>query len=195
MDPTLTIAKLRTSVLPAIEDYWRADAVVMSFLDQRLPGISRNSSHTSCGIAALSAFYGESAAIDATSKFEVPWINRTMMESVLSNMGVDFSKVAARFPKQGIALVQWTGPKLKRDFRGSALAYTHWIAVIDNFIFDVNWPSWLPLKSWQELVADEIQSFHRADGWKVLTGYDISGVKLPKSKAAGMDVHSGPSGS
>lgn len=178
-DPTGTIAALRSSVLPAVEDYWRADAVVMSFLDKRLPGFPGNSSRSSCGIAALAAFYGESAALEATSTFDVPWINRTMMERALRQMEVDFSKVAARFPKQGIALVQWTGPRIKRDFRGSSLAYTHWISVIDDYVFDVNWPAWLPMKSWQELVADEIQNLHKADGWKVLTGYNISGSKLP----------------
>lgn len=194
-DPTCAITTLRASVLPAVEDYWRADAVVMSFLDQRLPGFSGNSSRSSCGIAALAAFYGEGAVMEATREFEVPWINRTMMERALSHMRVNFSKVAAQFPKQGIALIQWTGPRLKRDFRGSALAYTHWIAVIDDYIFDVNWPSWLPLKSWQELVADEIQNFHKADGWKILTGYNISSTKPPKATDAVMDARLGPFGS
>jgi len=165
------IAMLRQSVYPSVEGYWRADAAITSFLDKHVSGFFFGS--TSCGPAALSALFLPDAVAEATREFKTPWMNRRMMESSLRQIGVEFKKHPRQLPPQGVALLQRTYTPAKRTFRGSGLTETHWVAVIDDFIFDVNWPKWLPSAHWRSLVGDPLARHHKADSWEVLTGYEI----------------------
>ena len=172
-NPRPVFEHLRSRVVPSVEDYWRADAVITTFLDRSLPGFSGDNADATCGIAALSAFFGAGAASRATSGFTTPWINRRMMELALRNLGVNYEKLRGKLPHQGVSLIQWEGAWSSRDYRGKNLAYTHWVAVIDNYVFDVNWPGWLPMNLWESTVAEVIIADQKATGWSVMTSYAI----------------------
>lgn len=172
-DPRPVFEALRSHVLPAVEGYWRADAVVTTFLDSRLSTPSNGDRESSCGRSALTAFFGPSAADRVLGTKQESWTNRRTMESALKKLGVSFEKRHGDFPKQGLSLIQWRGGWSGRDFRGSGLLHTHWVAVVEQYVFDVNWPSWLPLHCWEELVARNLMTARNATGWSVLTSYAI----------------------
>lgn len=169
LQPVLT--RLREAVYPAVEGYWRADATVTTFLDDSLPRAVVNQS--SCGPAALGAFFHPDRVAAATSDHQTSWMNRKMMEASLKKLGVDFRKCPEILPPQGVALIQRVSKPEKKSFRGSFLADTHWIAVIDSYVFDVNWPQWLPSCHWKSLVGRPLAEWHGAVSWKVVTGYEI----------------------
>jgi len=172
-DPRPVFEKLRSHVLPAVEGYWRADVVVATFLDSFLSAPPGGVPHPSCGGSALSSLFGERTAERVLGGYGHPWTNRRTMENALRKLGVSFEKRKGGFPGQGLALIQWEGDWISRDYRGSSLAHTHWVAVVERFVFDVNWPSWLPLHCWEELVAQNLIASRRATGWSVLTSYEI----------------------
>lgn len=172
-DPLPVIERLRTCVAPSVEGYWRADAVVTAFLDCNLPGYAVDHDQATCGLASLSAFFGSQAAARATQGSEVPWMNRRMMEKALTSLGMTFDRKSGVMPDQGVVLLQWHGAWSRRNYRGRNLAYTHWVSVIDGYVFDVNWPGWLPFESWERLVLDELLERRRAAGWDVLSGYEF----------------------
>lgn len=95
------------------------------------------------------------------------------MERALKDLKVTCKKIRGALPTKGVALVQWDGVPNLRNFRGSNLIHTHWIAVVGNHVFDVNWPAWIPLKNWEELVACDAILINRASGWSILTGIEV----------------------
>jgi len=165
------LSRLRDAVYPSVEGYWRADAAVTTYLDNSLPCASGED--VTCGPAALGAFFHPDRVAAATADFKTSWMNRRMMETCLKNLGVDFQKHQGRRPPQGVVLLERISQRVKRSYRGSFLADTHWIAVIDNYVFDVNWPQWLPDNHWESLVGDPLAKWHGAQSWKVVTGYEI----------------------
>lgn len=173
-DPIQVFERLRNVVFPAIEEYWRGDAVVATFLDQHLSYDTRVSGQETCWKAALGALFGPKVVGRIASFHDTPWMNRTSMERALKELNVTCRKVRGALPAGGIALVQWEGVPNASNYRGSNLIHTHWIAVVGTHVFDVNWPAWIPLKNWEELVVLDALSIKRATGWSVLTGFEIS---------------------
>ena len=167
-EPVLT--KLRDTVYPSVDGYWRADAAITAYLDQFRPTLSGS---ISCGTAALGAFFCSDQVTAVTADIESSWINRRMMERCLKKLGVDFLKNHGRIPPQGLVLLQRVSRRPKKSYRGSFLTDTHWVAVVDEYVFDVNWPQWLPNKHWKSLVGNPLAAVHGAESWEIVTGYEI----------------------
>ena len=167
-EPVLT--KLRDTVYPSVDGYWRADAAITAYLDNFRPNQTRL---ISCGTAALGAFFSSDRVATVTADIESSWINRRMMEGCLKKLGVDFLKHQGRIPPQGLVLLQRVSRRPKKSYRGSFLTDTHWVAVVDDYVFDVNWPQWLPNKHWKSLVGNPLAAAHGAESWEIVTGYEI----------------------
>ncbi len=95
------------------------------------------------------------------------------METCLKKLGANFLKHQGRIPPQGLALLHRVSNYPKKSYRGSFLADTHWVAVVDDYVFDVNWPQWLPSKHWKSLVGKPLASVHGDEAWEIVTGYEI----------------------
>jgi hypothetical protein len=172
-NPIQLFERLRKTVFPAVEEYWRGDVVIATFLDQHLPYEPKGPGRESCWKAALGALFGPKVVTRIESCHETPWMNRTSMERALKDMGVKYRKVPGALPAEGMALVQWEGVPNTSHYRGNNLRHSHWIAVVGTHVFDVNWPAWIPLKNWEELVVVDAMSMKRATGWSVVTGFEI----------------------
>src|SRR5438067_2495399 len=84
-----------------------------------------------CGPASFAAVLGLevcSALQHFPNFIDRPWCNFTQMKRALRSCSVQFDILPSALPKQGLALVQWLGPWVSRDFGGRrSLKYTHWI--------------------------------------------------------------------
>ncbi len=102
------------------------------------------------------------------------WVNRTEMEEALREIGCTFSRIRNGWPSIGLCLLHFTGPWSRSGYPAALLKQTHWIGVIGEYVFDVTWNGWLPRRNWEDVVIEEILSRKStADGWIVLTGYEI----------------------
>ena len=96
------------------------------------------------------------------------------MERVLFEAGFDDVRKHTEWPTAGLCLIQFAGPWTGRGFAQAALAYTHWIAILGEYVFDINWSGWLPRENWESVVLDELLNcFPTATGWRVLTSYEL----------------------
>tara|TARA_R110002049_G_scaffold284015_1_gene464538 strand:+ start:814 stop:1350 length:537 start_codon:yes stop_codon:yes gene_type:complete len=163
-------------VLPALDDHWLRDSLAVLFLEQHLQLFDNTTITKSCGPASLAAFVG-AARVESlehlAAKGLCSWMNRRNMESTLRELGLPFTKHGETLPGLGIAMIQWQGPWSKNAYRGSELSHTHWIAVAENYVFDVMWGRWLPKSVWQEVIVDDLLRQKGAHGWKPLTGYEF----------------------
>jgi len=103
-----------------------------------------------------------------------PWISRNDMQRAFRKLGHEFVRLNETWPAVGLCLVQFTGPWTRRNFAQAALHHTHWIAVLGEYIYDINWGGWLPRQNWEEVVLQELlDAISNADGWRILTGYEV----------------------
>ncbi|MFO1486405.1 MAG: hypothetical protein U1F71_23785 [Verrucomicrobiaceae bacterium] len=164
------------AVLPALDDHWLRDSLAVLFLEQNLEPQDNTRSTKACGPASLAAFVG-SARIEGLAHVNArdlcDWMNRRDMEASLRALGLEFTKRAETLPRFGISMIQWQGPWSRHAYRGSDLTHTHWIAVAENYVFDVIWGSWLPKSVWQDVVMEDLLRHKGAYGWKPLTSYEF----------------------
>jgi hypothetical protein len=137
-----------------------------------------------CGPVSFAAITGMTLpeATSCFSSIEVrSWTTRTDMERALLKAQLSYTCQAGVWPHTGLCLIQFTGPWTRRQFAQAALKHTHWIAVLGEYIFDINWSGWLPRRNWEDVVLWELlASRSAADGWRVLTGYEMPvNVKSP----------------
>ncbi len=178
----LTLQRFQSFVLPALDDHWLRDSLAVLYLEQGLPGLPPSDSMVACGPAALSAFFGLSAVMRLSrlhKRGAAGWLNRRDMEASLRELGLHFVRRDDKLPKCGLAIIQWEGPWSKRSFRGSNLAHSHWIAVVDGYVFDVMWGGWLPHDAWQDMVVEDIMMRREVQGWSVMSSYELSLHVLP----------------
>jgi hypothetical protein len=131
----------------------------------------------SCGPMSFAAITGCSARA-ALACFPSPsirlWTNRTDMERALFEAGYDYDRKQGDWPKAGLCLIQFTGPWTERGFAQAALKHTHWIAILGEYVFDINWGGWLPRGNWEDVVLEELLMFiPKTTGWRVLTSYEL----------------------
>jgi len=144
------------------------------------PGLSETDLYkqgVSCGpvaFAALARLHWQAALLFFPDLTQRPWINRTSMERALRTIGYDYTRDPCRWPSVGLCLLHFTGPWTRRGYPAAVLQYTHWIAVQEDYVFDVNWNGWLPRQNWEEVVLEELLA-HKfmADGWIVMTSYEV----------------------
>jgi hypothetical protein len=130
-----------------------------------------------CGPVAFAAISGKTLpeAVSCFASFEPRrWTTRTDMERALLKAELPFNRLSGIWPETGLCLIQFTGPWTKRQFAQAALKHTHWVAVLGQYVFDVNWGGWLPQANWEDVVLWELLTLRTdANGWQVLTGYEM----------------------
>jgi hypothetical protein len=158
--------------------HWLRHSFAVSWLG-RPEGLDTviNDGIATCGPISFSAITGCSAR-EALLFFphvrERPWTNRTQMERALFEAGFDHECKHMKWPTTGLCLIQITGPWTERRFEQAALKHTHWVAVLGEYVFDINWGGWLPRKNWEEIVMDELLMYSPgASGWRVHTSYEL----------------------
>lgn len=178
--PLIAIGKLRhffDSVLPVIADHWLRHSIAMTYLDSMYDSAA-DLDDMGCGPVAFAAICG----IPST---EIPayfpgfpgraWTNRLQMERAIEGFGWNFAKATNTWPKVGFCFIHWCGPWTDRGYAHGVLERTHWVAVIGDYVFDVNWRAWLPKENWEDVVVPELLRTHRsAHGWIPLTAYELS---------------------
>jgi hypothetical protein len=150
-----------------IDRLWRPALTATELYERRV----------SCGhlaFAALARLPWEAALLFFPDLSQKPWINRTAMERALRTIGYHYVRNPALWPSAGLCLLHFTGPWTRRGYPAAILQNTHWIAVQEEYVFDVNWNGWLPRQNWEEVVLEELLTRRlMADGWIVMTSYEV----------------------
>ena len=165
------------TVRPAISDHWLCHSIALTYFES-VAAIIDEVEETGCGPSAFAAIAGVPLQ-DIGTYFpdleEIPWTNRRRMEQALQKVGWTFTKLDNTWPTVGLCLIHWCGPWTHRGYAHSILQRSHWIAVVAEYVFDVNWRGWLPKQNWEDIVVAElIQSHDSAFGWKPLTCYELT---------------------
>jgi hypothetical protein len=163
-------------VLPVLSDHWLRHSIALTYLES-MYGSQPHQENVGCGPVAFAALCGISAT-DLPLFFpqspERAWTNRSQMEQAIAEFGWSFIKVTSGWPKLGLCFIHWCGPWTDRGYAHSVLQRTHWIAVIGDYVFDVNWRGWLPKENWEDVVVPDVLERHRsARGWMPLTSYEL----------------------
>lgn len=169
------ISHFRSELWPRLAGDWLGAGFAVDYLASSMPDMhTKEAFDLGCGQLAFAAFVGISSA---ESKLYFPnrkWTNRKDMESALQGAGWPFEKRTGAWPQCGLCLVHWVGPWTSRNYAPAILQHTHWVAVIEDFVFDANWGAWLPKQNWEEVVVETILRHHsKASGWKPLSAYEI----------------------
>jgi len=169
------ISYFRSKMWPNLAGSWLGAAFAVDYLAFSVPDMeNRDAIGLGCGQLAFAAFAGISST--ETRRFfpDREWTNRRDMETALKEFGWKFEKRAAAWPRFGLCMVHWIGPWTACNYAPAILQHTHWVAVIEDFVFDANWGSWLPKENWEEVVVETVLRHHnKASGWKPLSAYDI----------------------
>jgi hypothetical protein len=170
------LAHFLQCVLPVIEDHWLRHSLALTHLESMYDSPTQFD-EIGCGPLAFAAIAGIPVEELHTFFPEIAdrsWINRTEMERALQGFGWEFMKIASRWPNLGLCFIHWCGPWTDRGYAHGVLQRTHWVAVVGDYVFDVNWRGWLPKENWEDVVVPELlQSHGRARGWTPLTGYEL----------------------
>jgi hypothetical protein len=164
------------SVLPALQGQWLCHSHALTHLES-LGDPLPDDCEIGCGPTAFAALggvpLGELKAYFPELERR-PWINRKEMECALQGFGWNFVKTDSSWPNLGLCFIHWCGPWTDRGYAHSILQRTHWVAVIGEYVFDINWRGWLPKENWEDVVVpDLLQNHSRANGWKPLTAYEV----------------------
>lgn len=165
-------------IIPSLSGSWMRHCVALDQLEAFYPVTAGAGGDFGCGPAAFGAIAGipsDEVAQYFPNSNERLWTNRQHMEKALQSFGWRFTRVSDAWPQLGLCLVHWRGPWTKSQFAAAIMPRTHWVAVVDEYVFDVNWGGWLPRENWEDIVvSDLIRRHHKADGWEPLTAYEIT---------------------
>lgn len=160
-------------VKPTIADHWRCHSIALGYLES-LGTCDSVPDDVSCGPTAFAAIAGITITEAASFfPFDTPWTNRSRMEQALKAFGWRFTKLNETWPRLGLCLIHWRGPWTDRGYAHSILQRTHWVAVIGDYVFDVNWRGWLPKENWEDAVVAELLLNSASRDWVPLTAYEI----------------------
>ena len=170
------MSHFRAKLWPKLATAWLGAGFAVDYLASSVPDIEHEDAFgLGCGQLAFAAFVGISSA--ETRRFfpDRKWTNRRDMEAALEEAGWQFEKRAGTWPRCGLCLVHWVGPWTTRNYAHAILQRTHWVAVIEDFVFDANWGGWLPKENWEEVVVETVLRHHtKASGWKPLSAYEVA---------------------
>lgn len=133
-----------------------------------------------CGPCALAALLG--VPVTAVRPYfpafpEKPWCNPTGMKSALELAGVQHGRpeYPEEFPRCGLAFLQLEGPWEAPGVPVTvAYRHTHWVAVRDRWVYDVNAGEWQIDAAWDEdTMSAVVAHTKRATGWRVRTGLEV----------------------
>lgn len=142
---TAKLAHFFECVLPVVSDHWLRHSIALTYLESMYDSQAHEES-VGCGPQAFAALFGISPSELPTyfpGSAERAWTNRTQMERAIEGFGWSFIKVSSGWPKVGLCFIHWCGPWTDRGYAHAVLQRTHWIAVIGDYVFDVNWRGWL----------------------------------------------------
>lgn len=166
-----------STVKPAISDHWLCHSIALTYFES-VSATLGEIDETGCGPGAFAAIAGiprEELKNYFPDQQEIPWTNRRRMEQALETIGWSFIKHDNSWPRVGLCLIHWCGPWTQRGYAHSILQHTHWVAVVAEYVFDVNWRGWLPKQNWEDIVVDELIRRHAtAFDWKPLTCYELA---------------------
>ena len=132
----------------------------------------------SCGLMAFAATTGMTMS-NALQLFpqstNKKWINRKEMCVALERVGFRYAKIDdGQWPRIGLSLIHFIGPWTDTGYPAAILQHSHWVGVIGEYIFDVNWLGWLPRTNWSEIVAEQlVKARPNAHGWSLLSSYEF----------------------
>jgi hypothetical protein len=170
-----SLASLRKTLADVKTASWLFESLFISALDVTLPPPTLTQQN--CGIQAFRALFPQmqsaiSSLYDDASLNK--GMNRRSMEAALKKIGTQYRVIPRKLPRTGLALIEWTGTWQAEGYWGSELKHTHWVALAEGFVYDINWSGWLPRRIWEEVVLDEmIASIPKATGWRPHTGYEL----------------------
>lgn len=99
--------------------------------------------------------------------------SRIDMEAALVSANLTFNRKPKTWPEEGLCLIQFTRSLTGPGF-GHAKNDTHWVAILGEYVFDINWGGWLPHANWEDVVLYEIlASKPESDEWRVVTSYEV----------------------
>lgn len=123
-----------------------------------------------CGPCSLAALVRRDAC-DLRDVFptfpETQFTNMPMMTRAIQSLGLSCSRTAD-WPQKGVALL--CGPT---DYHSR-----HWIAVQDNFVYEVSLDTWLPRIVWERDFLPELARHHNStvSQWRLEAGFEILGL-------------------
>lgn len=127
-----------------------------------------------CGPVSLAAFLG--LEVEEVRPWfahfpERTWTTMCDMQQALRSANISIADEHYRIPSRGLLLVQFEGPWKRHR---NASRYRHWLAVNNNYVFDLNWPQWLPIKIWSLLVFPKFRQIEPAiSGWSPLRALEL----------------------
>ena len=173
-----SLAHFCEKVIPSLSGNWMRHSLALDHLDAFYTIAPETNGDFGCGPVAFAAIAGistDEVARYFPSSEDRAWTNRRQMETALKSFGWRFTRVADAWPQLGLCLVHWRGPWTKGKYPAAIMPRTHWVAVIGDYVFDVNWRGWLPRENWEDVVVSELICRHaEADGWEPLTAYEIT---------------------
>lgn len=169
------ISHFRSEMWPNLSGDWLGAGFAVDYLASSVPDMADAATDgLGCGQLAFAAFMGLSSTETRRYFPDRKWTNRRDMESALREAGWQYEKRVGTWPQCGLCLIHWTGPWTARNYAPAILQRTHWIAVIEDFVFDCNWGGWLPKESWEDVVVDTVLRHHsKASGWTPLSAFEI----------------------
>ncbi len=178
--PPRTLLTYRAQVLTTITDSWLRHSIAISHLARPWDVEPLSNDQLRCGPLAFAAVAGMRAK-EALQFFKNDqcklWTNRREMESTLRKVGWKYTRIQKGWPRYGLCCVHWRGPWSKHNYPAAISQHTHWVAVIQDYVFDVNWRGWLPKDNWEDVVVADLirRNDNRVEGWEPLTAYEIGG--------------------
>lgn len=171
-----SLVNLRKNLEDLRPTSWMYESLFISALDAALPPPALTTQ--SCGVQAFRALFPRMESTIKTLSAAAGLnrgMNRRSMEAALKKLGTHYNVLPRQLPRTGLALIEWTGTWRAEGFWGSDLKHTHWVAMAEGFVYDINWSGWLPRRIWEEVVLDEmIASLPKATGWRPHTGYEVA---------------------
>jgi len=142
-----------------------------------------------CGPACLAAILSVQVC-DVMCLFEHfptrPFTSRRKMEEILHSLNIPFSRTQ-NLPRFGLALIQFEGPW--SQISGSekwTSRYTHWVAVSNGTIYEVNAERWLTQAEWSIATERLLVHYPRATGWRIKEGLEVAAQAfVPESALPG----------
>lgn len=97
------------------------------------------------------------------------------MRRALLSFGRGHTLYLDGFPKSGFVLLQFCGPWGDASYESAAaLKRTHWVAIRNELIYDINWGSWIPIFAWETIVYPMFRMYEpRITGWEIRSAISV----------------------
>jgi len=159
--------------------FGRSDEYLQPFTDYPVPedlDVGARLYRANCGPASFAAVAGllVTDIIRFFPQFpESPHTNIPQMKSALSQCGICEDEMSEEWPKDGLCLIQITGPWTERAWSHSACGHRHWVAVRNGYVYELNENAWMERADWIRLMNERAASHSRSTGWRLLKSLQL----------------------